>query len=99
MDHTKKTVTTWLVSESDKAQADSVLMADLAAKQTDMINRGLYDGTVFNDLIVDDQGNNIRILTKYWLDQAAAEEWVSYVTAKDAEHNIDLISIVIADIT
>ena len=34
---------------------------------------------------------------RYWLDQASADEWSSFITGNSAEYNVDITNISIAD--
>ena len=96
MINTKKTIFTILTA--NQPAMDSPLIAELNAKAVEMQDQGLYDGNGVKTTSKDDQGRDITIVVREFPTQAAADEWVTFASAKNTEYNVSYISFVIQDI-
>ena len=85
---TKTTTITWASAE---AQDDERLSTARTAKIIEMGTDGKTDG--LRDII------SPVTSTRSWRDQAAAEEYISFLTGQCEIYNLSIISIVIGDVT
>jgi len=85
MEFTKKTIVTWAAPIDNTSIADSI-----RAKISSMVNEGKTDGKTI-------QGPEMYDVTRLWVDQAAAEEWTSWITETCATFNLPLPSTSILD--